>query len=68
MLLKYGSDKKHIISITIYLSDISNFVSMNKVWDEWVIEGFEPARATVEAKLAREHLLIEMSIIATKVQ
>ena len=65
-LQKYGSDKKHILTITIYLSDISYFDSMNKVWDAWVIEGFEPARATVEAKLAREHLLVEMSVVAVK--
>lgn len=66
LLKKYGSDKKHILSITIYLSDISYFDSMNKIWDTWVIEGFEPARATVEAKLAREHLLVEMSVVAVK--
>lgn len=66
LLQKYGSDKKHILSITIYLSDISYFDNMNKIWDSWVIEGCEPARATVEAKLAREHLLVEMKVVAVK--
>ena len=67
LLTKYGSDKKHILSVTIYLSDMSYFEEMNKVWDSWVIEGFEPARATVEAKLAREYLLVEMTVIAAKI-
>lgn len=33
---------------------------MNSVWDAWVESGFEPARACVEARLARENLLVEM--------
>ncbi len=68
LLLKYGSDKKHLLSVTIYLSDMAYFDGMNKVWDEWIIDGYEPARATVEAKLAREHLFVEMSVIAAKAE
>jgi enamine deaminase RidA (YjgF/YER057c/UK114 family) len=37
---------------------------MNEIWDAWVEEGFEPVRACVEAKMAREDLLVEMSVIA----
>lgn len=66
LLAKYGSDKKHLLSITIYLRDMKDFSAMNEVWDNWVEAGFEPARATVEARLARETLLIEMTVIAAK--
>ncbi|MCY6369938.1 RidA family protein [Clostridium ganghwense] len=64
LLNKYGSDKHHVLSTTIYLKDMSMFQDMNEVWDAWVENGFEPARACVEAKMAREEILVEMSVIA----
>ncbi len=64
LLNKYGSDKKHILSTTIYLKEISLFQDMNEIWDAWVEDGFEPARACVEAKMAREEILVEMSVVA----
>ena len=65
LLNQYGSDKNHILSATIYLKDINaNFKDMNSVWDAWIEEGFAPARACVEAKMARECLLVEISVIA----
>ncbi|WP_432666502.1 RidA family protein [Wukongibacter baidiensis] len=64
LLNKYGSDKNHILSTTIYLKEISLFQDMNEVWDAWVEDGFEPARACVEAKMAREEILVELSVVA----
>jgi enamine deaminase RidA (YjgF/YER057c/UK114 family) len=64
LLEKYGSDKRHILSTTIYLKNISDFTQMNEVWDAWVEDGFEPARACVEAAMARDTLLVELSVIA----
>lgn len=64
LLNKYGSDKQHILSTTIYVKDMSMFQDMNEVWDSWVENGFEPARACVEAKMAREQILVELSVIA----
>lgn len=61
-----GSDKEHILSVTIYLRDMKDFAAMNSVWDAWVVDGAQPARACVEARLAREDLLVEMSVIAAK--
>ncbi len=66
LLEKYGSSKEHLLSITIYLKDMSLFAGMNQIWDEWVINGAEPARATVQAAMAREEILVEMSVIAAK--
>jgi enamine deaminase RidA (YjgF/YER057c/UK114 family) len=59
-----GSDKKHLLSATIYLRDMKDFAAMNTVWDKWVPEGFAPARACVEARMARPDLLVEISVIA----
>jgi enamine deaminase RidA (YjgF/YER057c/UK114 family) len=64
LLNKYGSDKNHILSTTIYLKNIRDFGEMNEVWDKWVEEGYEPARACVEARMAREDLLVEMTVVA----
>lgn len=64
LLEQAGSDKKHILSATIYIKDMKDFAEMNAVWDDWIIEGYSPARACVEASLARPELLVEVSVIA----
>ena len=66
LLEKYGSDKQHMLSTTIYVRDMKDFAAMNEVWDSWVEAGFEPARACVEARMARDTLLVEMSVVAAK--
>ncbi len=66
LLEQAGSDREHILSATIYVSDMKYFADMNVVWDNWVPEGHAPARACVEAKMAREVLLVEISVIAAE--
>lgn len=66
LLEKAGSDKKHILSVTIYVRDMKDFTAMNEVWDAWVENGYQPARACVEARMARPELLVEMSVVAVK--
>ena len=61
-----GSDKEHILSVTIYVRDMKDFAAMNEVWDAWVAQGHQPARACVEARMARPELLVEMSVVAAK--
>lgn len=66
LLAEAGSDKEHLLSATIYLRDIANhFALMNEVWNAWVPEGHAPARACVQAHMARAALLVEISIVAT---
>lgn len=67
LLLQAGSDKKHILSATLYIKDMKYFTEMNQVWDDWVLEGYAPARACVTASMAREELLVEVSIIASEI-
>lgn len=66
LLLKAGSDREHMLSATIYIKDMKDFAEMNQVWDAWVPEGHAPARACVEAKMARDALLVEISVIAAE--
>ena len=64
LLDQAGSDRKHILSATIYIKDMQDFAAMNSVWDNWVTEGYSPARACVQATMARPELLVEISVIA----
>jgi len=64
LLAEAGSDKSKLLSATVWLSDIRAFDEMNKVWDAWVSPGNTPARACVEAKLARPNLLVEIGFVA----
>ncbi len=66
LLEQAGSDKEHMLSATIYIKDMQYFAEMNNVWDNWVPEGHAPARACVTANMAREALLVEISVIAAK--
>jgi enamine deaminase RidA (YjgF/YER057c/UK114 family) len=64
LLEQAGSDREHMLSATIYLRDMKDFAAMNDVWDAWVPEGHAPARACVEARMARPELLVEISVVA----
>ncbi len=64
LLAEAGSDSHHLLSVTIYLKDMSDFAAMNEVWDNWVAEGHAPARACVNAAMASPELLVEMSVTA----
>jgi enamine deaminase RidA (YjgF/YER057c/UK114 family) len=64
LLAEAGTDKTRILSTTIYIADMADFPAMNAVWDAWVPQGNTPARATVEASLAKPGYLVEMQVIA----
>ncbi len=66
LLAEAGTDKSKVLSASVWLSDISTFDQMNAVWDEWVAPGNPPARATVESKLARPQLKVEIMVVAAR--
>lgn len=66
LLEQAGSDKEHILSATLYIKEMRDFAAMNEVWDSWVPEGHAPARACVEASMARDVLLVEISVVAAE--
>ena len=61
-----GSDKSRLLSVSIWLPDITTFSEMNRAWDEWVDKGNLPARATVEARLASPAYKVEIAAIAAR--
>ena len=67
-LKKAGSSKTNIIKANIWLTDIKTFSEMNAAWDEWVVPGQTPARATVESALAAPGLDVEIMVEAAIVK
>ena len=64
VLAEAGSHKGRLLMANIWLKDMATFAEMNAVWDEWVVPGHTPARATVEAKLAGPQYKVEIAVIA----
>ncbi len=66
LLAEAGSDKTKLLQVTIFIADMKDFPGMNAVWDEWVVAGATPPRATVEAKLAKPEWKVEMLVVAAR--
>ena len=66
LLTKLGGSKKNLLSATVYLADIRHYDAMNAAWDVWVDKTNCPARATVEARLAKPEYLVEIMVTAHK--
>ncbi|MBS0566394.1 MAG: RidA family protein [Proteobacteria bacterium] len=64
LLAQAGSDKTRILRAQIFLADIADFAGMNRAWDAWVVPDNAPARATVEAKLAKPQWKVEIVVTA----
>src|SRR5512139_1679978 len=64
LLFEAGTDKAKILSATIYLPDMADFAAMNVVWEQWVVPGQTPARATVQASLAAPEYRVEIQVVA----
>ena len=65
LLKEAGTSKSHALSATIWLKDINrDFKAMNEVWNSWVDPDNKPVRATVEAAMARDILLVEIQVTA----
>ena len=64
LLAKAGTDKTRVLRAQIFLADMADFGGMNAVWDQWVAPGRTPARATVQAALAKPQWKVEIVINA----
>lgn len=66
LLASAGSDKSHILSATIWVSDMAQVDDMNAVWEAWIDPDNPPARACVESRLVAPEFLVEVMVIAAK--
>lgn len=63
-LAEAGTDKSHLLQAQVWITDMRHFQAMNEVWNGWVDPANQPARACVEANLARPGLLVEVMVTA----
>ena len=64
LLKQAGTDKTQILRAQIFLANIADFPGMNAVWDQWVVAGHTPPRATVQAALAKPEWKVEIVVTA----
>lgn len=60
-----GLDKHALVDVQVFLTDMEDFASMNRVWNEY-FSGVEvpPTRTTVAVKALPGHNFVEMKAIA----
>lgn len=58
-----GTDLKHVVKTTVFLSDMSDFVAMNEVYSQFFEQPF-PARSAVAVKELPKGALVEIEMIA----
>lgn len=64
LLAACGSDKRHLLMVQIFLKDMADFAGLNEVYDKWIKDGYEPARACVQATMAAPDILVEIVVTA----
>lgn len=64
LLAEAGTDKTRLLTAQIFVADMAELAAMNAVWDVWVPTGETPARATVQAKLAKPEWKVEIVVSA----
>ena len=65
ILAEAGMDFSNVVKTTIFLSDMSLFVTVNEVYGKYFNGNF-PARETVAVKGLPKNVNVEMSMIASK--
>jgi len=69
LLARSQCTRAGLVSATIYMVDIDQRESMNRVWSAWIDRANVPVRATVGvAALGSPDTLIEISAIAARVR
>ncbi|KKW90376.1 RidA family protein [Sphingobium chungbukense] len=64
LLAEAGTDRSRLLQATIWLADIADYDTMNRIWEAWIGEAPTPARATAQACLARADWKIEVIVTA----
>lgn len=67
LLLQYGSDRDHILSAVIYITDMGLKQEFNEEWAKWIREGCAPCRVCVEVGLG-DGYLVEITLVAERIQ
>ena len=67
-LAEAGSDKTRLLSVQIFLADLSDKAAMDEVWCDWIGPDWRnwPQRACVGAPLSSEAMLVEIVVTASE--
>jgi enamine deaminase RidA (YjgF/YER057c/UK114 family) len=62
-----GSDKSKLLSVQVWLADMTHFADHNSVWNTWVDPNNPPARACLQSpRLWRPGMLVEIMATAAR--
>lgn len=59
-----GTNNEKILSALIHVKDNKDVPTFNELWNEWLPEGCAPARSCVQSTMARDAVLVEVTVIA----
>ncbi len=65
VLAANGLARRHVVDVTVFLTDMAEFDSMNQIWNQFFAEGMPPSRTTVAVKALPGDNFVEMKAIAT---
>ncbi|MBV1797798.1 RidA family protein [Siccirubricoccus sp. G192] len=64
LLAEAGTDRRHLLSVTVVLADIRDAPAMNRAWDRWLDPTAKPARMTIQAPLVDPAWRVEITGVA----
>ena len=63
-LAQAGSDKSHLLQVTVYITDMAQKPEMNRAWEEWVDFAHPPQRACLGVALEGKDLVELVAVAA----
>lgn len=64
ILTEAGADWSNVVKTSVFLTDLSNFTTVNQVYGQYFDEATAPARACVEVSRLPKDVLVEIECIA----
>jgi enamine deaminase RidA (YjgF/YER057c/UK114 family) len=62
-LAEAGTDKSRLLSVSVFITDMSKKAEMNRAWDAWVDSANPPQRACMGVQLEGEDM-VEFVVVA----
>ncbi|MFW2161434.1 RidA family protein [Acinetobacter beijerinckii] len=66
LLASANSDKSRLLSVQLFLKNLSDFPTVNAIYVDWLKDCVAPSRATIQADLVNPNWLIEIAVIAAQ--
>lgn len=59
-----GTSKQNLLTVDIYLQDINEYPEFNAVWENWILDGYEPTRNVMGLSMSIPGYHVKMSVTA----